>query len=160
MGKILSFPPIKRLIAKNVKIISFFSSSHYWGGQLEELAKEHNITRGLKKNVETQFYAVILQAISIQEHKQILFKICSHDDAQCSICGLSPIKRDVIESVMELDHWQLNEEFICICKPLVDVIGDTKSRDATLADCMIQLIWAHHQINNLPDIEFKDKEFL
>ncbi|KAF9001179.1 hypothetical protein BDQ17DRAFT_1391105 [Cyathus striatus] len=90
IGKILNFPPIKQLIAKNVKIIR------------------------LKKNVETQFYAVILQAISIQEHKQILFKICSQNDAQCSICGLSPIKRDVIESktvtyyfhVMNTDlHW-------------------------------------------------------
>ncbi|KAF8989513.1 ribonuclease H-like domain-containing protein [Cyathus striatus] len=109
-----------KFISKNVKIISFFNASHYWGGQLEELAKEHNVTQGLKKNTETRFYTVILQAISLQEHKQILYKL-----------------------VLELDHWQCNSEFIWICKPLVDVIGDTESRDATLADCMIQLIWAH-----------------
>ncbi|KAF8989581.1 hypothetical protein BDQ17DRAFT_1393275 [Cyathus striatus] len=105
-----------KLISKNVKI-------------LEELAKEYNVTQGLRKNTETRFYAIILQAISLQEHKQILYKL-----------------------VLELDHWQCNSEFIQICKPLVNVIGDTESCDATLADCMIQLIWAHYK--------FEDKEFL
>ena len=36
---------------------------------------------------------------------------------------------------------------------MVDIIGDVKSRDATLADCMLQLIWAHRAILNAPLIE-------
>jgi len=29
---------------------------------------------------------------------------------------------------------------------LMDLIRDVKACDATLADCMLQLIWAHHKI--------------
>ncbi|KAF8984837.1 hypothetical protein BDQ17DRAFT_1436848 [Cyathus striatus] len=89
--------------------------SHYWGGQQDKLAKENKVMHGLKKNTESQFYAVILQVL--MDNK-----------------GLLPIRCDVIVFVLEVGRWQLNEEFIKICKPLVDLIGDTKSRDITLAD--------------------------
>ncbi|KAF9005030.1 ribonuclease H-like domain-containing protein [Cyathus striatus] len=152
LGKVSSYASVKSLIKKNTKIVTFFNASHYWG--------ENNITHGLKKNTESRFYAIILQALSAQEHKKVLYELCSHDEAQRTIGGLSPIWCDVISCVLELGQWQLNKEFICICKPLVDLIGDTESWDVTLADCIIQLIWAHCKINNLPESEFEDKQFL
>ncbi|KAF8991925.1 hypothetical protein BDQ17DRAFT_1432726 [Cyathus striatus] len=95
--------------------------SHYWGGQLDKLAKENKVM-------------LILQALSVQEHKKVLSDLCTRDEAQQTINGLSPIRHDVIVSVLEVGRWQLNEEFIKICKPLIDLIGDTESRDITLAD--------------------------
>ncbi|KAF9012648.1 hypothetical protein BDQ17DRAFT_1387295 [Cyathus striatus] len=160
LGKVSSYASVKSLIKKNMKIVTFFNASHYWGGQLEQLAQENNIMHGLKKNTESRFYAVILQALSIQEHKKVLYELCSCDEAQRTIGGLSPIWCDVIACVLELDWWQLNEEFIHICKPLVDLIGDTESQDVMLADCMIQLIWAHCEINSLPEYKFEDKQTL
>ncbi|KAF9000108.1 ribonuclease H-like domain-containing protein [Cyathus striatus] len=114
MGKVASFPSIKDLIMKNTKIVTFFNASHYWGEN---------------RNTESRFYA----------HKQILYILCSRDEAQRAVNELSPIRHDVLASVLEV-------EFIRICKPLLDFIGDTESRDITLADCMIQLIWAQREI--------------
>jgi len=65
IGKITTFPPIKATITKNSIIVSFFNSSHYWGGQLEELSKGKEVTRGMKTNTESWFYSLILQALSV-----------------------------------------------------------------------------------------------
>ncbi|KAF8235667.1 hypothetical protein L208DRAFT_1255375, partial [Tricholoma matsutake] len=37
VGKIAAWPKIKAMIMKNSCIVSFFNSSHYWGGQLNEV---------------------------------------------------------------------------------------------------------------------------
>jgi hypothetical protein len=56
---------MKSTLKKNAHIVTFFNSSHYWGGQLKALAKSLNVTRGLVDNSETRWYTVILQALSI-----------------------------------------------------------------------------------------------
>ncbi|TFY74736.1 hypothetical protein EWM64_g9276 [Hericium alpestre] len=141
--KITTFPAMKTVVSKNARIVSFFRGSHYWGGQLKEKAASMGIKRGLKTNTETRFYALILQALSVQEHRRALADICLHDDAMRSINGMSPVRREVITIVMDPQHWTYNDQLIRTCKPLVDIIGNIESRDATLADCMLELIGAH-----------------
>ena len=51
------------------------------------------------------------------------------------------------------------DQIIQICKPLVDIVGDVKSQDATLTDCMLQLIWAHQAVINVPIVEGDDPAF-
>jgi hypothetical protein len=68
VGKIAAWPKIKATIMKNSRIASFFNLSHYWGGQLYEVAQSKNITWKLKTNTESRFYALILQAISIRKY--------------------------------------------------------------------------------------------
>jgi len=58
IGKIVSYPSVKKTITSNSQIVSFFNSSHYWGGQLEKISKENGITHGLKMNTESRFYAL------------------------------------------------------------------------------------------------------
>ncbi len=53
---------------------------------------------------------------------------------------------DIIDAVLSPAHWRLNAQLIRLCKPLVDAIGNLESRDANLADCMLELIWAERQI--------------
>jgi len=67
--------------------------------------------------------------------------------------------KDVIATVFDLDRWSRTDQLIAICKPLVDIIGDVESRDATLADCMLQLIWAHREVNRVPHREGHDPGF-
>jgi len=143
IGKIVSYPTIKKTITSNLWIISFFNSLHYWGGQLEIVAKENKVTCGLKTNTESCFYVLILQALSVQDHKASLTMLCLHHDAQHSVGGLTPVVKDVIATVFDIDCWQWTDQLIRVCKPLVDIIGDVEAQDATLADCMLQLIWAH-----------------
>lgn len=69
IGKILDFKPIKADLSRVAKIVSYFLGSHYWGGQLEILAKQHGVTRGLKVNTESRWYAFIKQCLSVQEHR-------------------------------------------------------------------------------------------
>lgn len=159
VGKIVAFPSAKQAISKNTRIVTFFNASHYWGGQLEEVAISKGVTRGLKTNTESRFYALILQALSVTDHKAALMELCTRDAAQRKVNGLTPVNEDVVQTVFNLSRWKLTDQLIRICKPLVDIIGDVESRDATLADCMLQLIWAHRAIVNAPVVEGDDPAF-
>ncbi|EMD30600.1 hypothetical protein CERSUDRAFT_127775 [Gelatoporia subvermispora B] len=44
-------------------------------------------------------------------------------------------------------------------KPIVDAIGNLESRDASLADCMLELIWAERAIARLPITATDDADF-
>ncbi|KAF9455219.1 hypothetical protein BDZ94DRAFT_1147565, partial [Collybia nuda] len=112
VGKIAAWPRIKETISKNSRIVTFFNSSHYWGGQLQNKAKAHNITRKLKTNTESRFYALVLQAMSIREHRTALTEICNLENAQRSIGGLSPVARDVVMTVFDLSRWDYTDQLI------------------------------------------------
>ena len=71
IGKISSYPAMKPIITTSAHIVSFFNGSHYWGGQLEILAKSQGISHGLKTNMELQWYAMILQCLSLQDHQYV-----------------------------------------------------------------------------------------
>ena len=160
VGKIIAYPAMKTTITKNTHIVSFFRSSHYWGGQLDDVAKTKKITHALKTNTESHFYALVLQAMSVCEHKAALMELCMCDNAQRSVRGLTPVAKDVVAMVFNIDRWCLTDQLICICKPLVDVISDVEACDATLADCMLQLIWAYQELVHLKPVERDDLEFL
>ena len=76
-------------------------------------------------------------------------QLCIRDDAQTAMRGLSPVNKDVINIVLDGDHWRQNDQLIRICKPLVDAIGNLESRDTTLADCMLELIAAERAITTI-----------
>jgi hypothetical protein len=160
VGKIVAYPVMKTMITKNTCIVSFFRSSHYWGGQLDDVTKPKKITHALKTNMESCFYALILQAMSVHEHKAALMELCMCDDAQRSVHGLTPVAKDVVATVFDINCWCLTDQLIHICKPLIDVIGNVKAQDATLADCMLQLIWAHQELIHLKLVEGDDLDFL
>ncbi|KAL1949916.1 hypothetical protein VTO73DRAFT_8797 [Trametes versicolor] len=155
VGKVTDYPAIKKTISANAKIVSFFNSSHYWGGQLDAIRDRLGLKRKLKTHTATRWYSLILQAMSVQEHRQALIELCLRDDAQQSRNGYSVVKADVVKTVLDVSHWNQNAQLIRVCKPLVDAIGNLESRDATLADCMLELIWAERQIATL-DIEDTD----
>ena len=124
IGRVIAYPKMKATITKNTRIVLFFQSSHYWGGQLESIAESKKVTRKLKTNTESRFYALILQALSVREHRQALYELCSREDAQRMIHGLTPIARDVVRTVFDVERWNLTDQLIWVCKPLVDIIGD------------------------------------
>jgi hypothetical protein len=69
IGKIVSYPSMKQVATKSARIVYYFNSTHYWGGQLDKEAKSLNITRGLKTNTESRWYSLILQAISVDSYR-------------------------------------------------------------------------------------------
>jgi hypothetical protein len=61
--------------------------------------------------------------------------------------GLSPVAPEVIKIVLsDPVYWPHLGQFIKMCKPLVDAIGNLESRDATLTDCMLELIRCARQM--------------
>ncbi|KIK00940.1 hypothetical protein K443DRAFT_132504 [Laccaria amethystina LaAM-08-1] len=140
------YPTIKKTVTSNSRIVSFFNASHYWGGQLEIVAKENKVTHGLKTNTESRFYVLILQALNIRDHKASLTTLCLRHDAQHSVGGLTPVARDVVTTVFDINRWQRTDQLIRVCKPLVDIIGD--------------LIWAHREVTRLPLKSGDDSGFL
>ena len=69
IGKIVAFPIMKEAVSRNTKVVSFFKRSHYWGGQLEQVAAANGLTRGLKTHADSRWYTLILQALSVRDHQ-------------------------------------------------------------------------------------------
>ncbi|KAJ7755888.1 ribonuclease H-like domain-containing protein, partial [Mycena metata] len=161
IGEICSYPLIKKIITKANRTVTFFNSSHYWGGQLKEEAKRLNVTRGLKKNCESRWYALILLCLSVTIHRQPLSSICIRPDAQKKTNGLSPAAPDIITIVLNTpEFWPLLAQLTRIAKPIVDALGNCESRQATLADCMLQLICCARTMSQMVLEEGEDAGFL
>ena len=114
----------------------------------------------MKTNTESQWYALILQALSVINYLWvcivILFKrhsthceLCSEPlqrtclwpDAQRKTNGLSPVSTEIINIIIrDSNYWKLLQQLIKTCKPLVDATGNLETRDVTLTDCMLKLI--------------------
>lgn len=66
--------------------------------------------------------------------------ICVRENAQRKIDGLSPVAPEVVKTVLEPEFWILLKQFHRTVAPIVDAIGNLESREANLADCMLELI--------------------
>ena len=91
----------------------FLSSTHCIigdsGGQLEIIAKENKVTHGLKTNTASCFYALILQALRIRDHKASLIMLGLGHEAQHSVDGLklpSQVMLLQLSLDFEINHWR------------------------------------------------------
>lgn len=69
IGEISSYPLMKKVISQATQVVTFFNSSHYWGGQLKEEAKKLGIKTSLKQNCESRWYALVLHCMSVQTYR-------------------------------------------------------------------------------------------
>ncbi|KAN0078444.1 hypothetical protein V8E55_010501 [Tylopilus felleus] len=160
LGEIFAYPRMKKIIMQTNRIVSFFMTSHYWGGQLNAEAKQQGIKQRLKQNCESRFYALILHRLSVLSYKSShfylisrspLFQICVRPDAQHQVNGESPIASDVVEIILhQRDYWKCLEQLVKTTKFIVDVIGNLESCQASLTDCMLELICCAKQMSQLP----------
>ncbi|KAJ6459106.1 ribonuclease H-like domain-containing protein, partial [Mycena sanguinolenta] len=161
VGEICSYPLIKKIITKANRSVTFFNGSHYWGGQLKDEAKRLKITRGLKKNCESRWYALVLLCVSVISHRQPLSITCLREDAQKKTRGLSAVAPDVIQTILRTtEFWPLLAQLTRITKPIVDAIGNSESRQTTLADCMLELIRCARAMSKMELEEDEDEGFL
>jgi protein-tyrosine-phosphatase len=160
IGKIAAFPAAKQAISSTTQVITFFISSHYWGGQEDEVAKREGITRSLKTYTESRWYSLIILLIMFQCHQNPLTVTCLRPDAQKKTNGLSPVNRDVVDLVLNRDHWCYVDQIIRICKPIVDAIGNIESRAANLADCMLEGLRCASALGKVQLEEGDDEDFL
>ena len=72
IGDMASYSTMKKNITRTTRVVSFFNGSHYWGGQLKQIAAKEGITRSMKQNCESRWYALGLQAVSVQAYKYVL----------------------------------------------------------------------------------------
>ncbi|KAF7351528.1 DUF659 domain-containing protein [Mycena sanguinolenta] len=161
IGEICTYPLIKKIITKVNRTTTFFNGSHFWGGQLKDETKRLAITRGLKKNCESRWYALVLLCLSVSSHQQPLSIICLRPDAQKKTNGFSAVAADVISTVLyTAEFWPLLNQLTQITKPLVDAIGNCESRQATLADCMLELIRFARTMSKMVLDDDEDEGFL
>ncbi|KAF8515666.1 hypothetical protein JB92DRAFT_3154691 [Gautieria morchelliformis] len=93
IGKIVAHPEMKKVITKNVKIVTFFNASHYCGGQLDQIATSLKITQSLKTHMESWWYSLRLQALSVLEHRYVF--LC-----QKKIKGLTAVSALIVEILL------------------------------------------------------------
>ncbi|KAJ7666864.1 ribonuclease H-like domain-containing protein [Mycena polygramma] len=161
VGEICAYPLIKAIVTKANRAVTFFNGSHYWGGQLKVEAKRLNISRGLKKNCESRWYALVLLCISVASHHQPLSITCLREDAQTKTKGLSAVSKDVIEIILQTPtFWPLLSQLIRVAKPIVDAIGNCESRRSTLADCMLELLRCARSMSKMELQDDDDSGFL
>ncbi|KXN92181.1 hypothetical protein AN958_08634 [Leucoagaricus sp. SymC.cos] len=145
IGEITSFPTIKRVIAKCNKLVTFFNSSHYWGGQLSiEAANDRNDSIFTDKSISIP-----------------LGQLCLCSDAQHWQHGLSAVPNDIITTVLnDSEFWSQLGQLIKVTKPIVDAIGNLESCEANLADRMLKLIYCTCKIIQISfDADEDDHDF-
>ncbi|KAJ7120599.1 ribonuclease H-like domain-containing protein, partial [Mycena crocata] len=161
VGEICAYPLIKSIIKQANRSVTFFNGSHYWGGQLKLEAKRLNITRGLKKNCESRWYALVLLCLSVAFHRQPLSITCLREDAKKKTNGFSAVAADVIKTVLNTPNfWPLLNQLTRIAKPIVDAIGNCESRQTTLADCMLELLRCARTMSKMELEDDEDAGFL
>ena len=70
-----------------------------------------------------------------------MYQTCIREDAMRRIGGLTAIPRDIVNLIIaDLQYWNILQQFVKICKPIVDAIGNLESRTASLAECLLELI--------------------
>ena len=89
-----------------------------------------------------------------------LGQICVRPDAQKKTNNLSPVPPDIIKVVLtDSEYWPHLNQLVKTCKPIVDAIGNLESRDATLADCMLELIRCAQQMYRIELDPDEDVDF-
>lgn len=79
-------------------------------------------------------------------------QLCIRPDAQKKTQNYSPVSAEVVELVLRnTSHWDLNNQLIRFTKPVVNIIGNMESRDASLADGMIELLKCARILETLPN---------
>ena len=92
--------------------------------------------------------------------RKSLRTLCERPDAQKSKDGLSALPADIVVLVTrDLEHWDLTDQLLRVCKPLVDAIGNLESRNATLADCMIELFRCAQHIDQISQLPTDNADF-
>ncbi|KAG2061175.1 hypothetical protein BDR06DRAFT_978764 [Suillus hirtellus] len=132
---IMSFPEMKKIVTQTTCVVTFCNSSHYWGGQLNNEAKKHNINWKMKQNYESCFYALILQ---YSYHSSLLILICMCPDAKKKTNGLAPVTSE-----------RLLEQIVMMVKFIIDAVGNLKLCQASLGDCMLELLHCTKQMFQL-----------
>ncbi|KAI0073357.1 hypothetical protein K474DRAFT_1603514 [Panus rudis PR-1116 ss-1] len=151
LGHIVAYPEMKAIITATTRIVSFFNSSHFWGGQLSAAAKEEGINRKLQTNTESRWYSLILMALTVLSQRKPLTAICMREDAQRKVGGFSPVSPAVITTVLYTrEYWVQLNQLVKTCKPIVDAIGNLELRKATLADCMLELLRCAREMYRIP----------
>jgi len=56
----------------------------------------------MKTNTKSRFYALIIQALSIRNHRAVLVELCNCDRAQRSIHDLIAVTRNVVDTVFDI----------------------------------------------------------
>jgi hypothetical protein len=90
-----------------------------------------------------------------------LSHICLCPDAQKKTNGLSPVASDVVSTVLcDEEFWPHLKQLTKVIKPLVDAIGNIEARDASLADCMLELIRCAQAMIRVPNEPDDDVGFM
>ncbi|KAJ7230543.1 ribonuclease H-like domain-containing protein [Mycena pura] len=161
VGEICSYAAAKAALGKANRIVTFFNGSHYWGGQLKIAARAEKVTRGLKKNCESRWYAVILLTLSVSAHQTPLSILVARPDARKPTDGCSAVNVDVIRIIQDIDDtfWPWITRVIRVARPFVDAIAASEGRSVSLADCMLNLLGAARQLSVLETKDDDTAEF-
>ena len=104
---------------------------------------------------------VVYSLLTIVNSRPPLMVVCNRQDARQKIDGFSPVSPDVVSIVIrDTEYWDALSQIIHICKPMVDAIGNVESRDATLADCVIELLCIARALSQMTVNHGEDEEFL
>ncbi|KAJ7218364.1 ribonuclease H-like domain-containing protein, partial [Mycena pura] len=156
IGEICRYAAAKAAFGKANYVVTFFNGSHYWGGQLKIAALAEEITRGLKKDCASRWYALILLLCSTKDVKDGLVVLLMK-----AIDSLSAINLDVVRIIQDSENtsWPMVKQGIHIAQPFVDAIAQCEGRAVTLADCMLNLLGAARQLLLLKDEQENDAAF-
>ncbi|KAG1899347.1 uncharacterized protein F5891DRAFT_898335, partial [Suillus fuscotomentosus] len=82
-------------------------------------------------------------------HSSPLTLICMHPDAKKKTNGLAPVTSEVINTILnDPPYWRL-KQIVMTVKFIANAVGNLELRQASLADCMLELLHCAKQMSQL-----------
>ena len=93
-------------LRKGARVVSFFTSSHFWGSELRKRAKAAGLQHGLATYSASRWYSISKLCLSLHEHKESSRQLRSHYEYGKNKVGVPADVRGYIE---DRDFWSNNE---------------------------------------------------
>lgn len=137
---VAGFPYIVKVCKLNLKLVNYFTSSHFWRKELRKWQEEKKIPHFLSTFCETRWYSLSRVCLGVAAYEEG-FRHCLELSKKS---GYPPITNvEVRHTIMNRYHFVDNEGLVEALKPIVDVIGNLEKRTTTLADVLASFITLH-----------------
>ncbi|KAL5701103.1 hypothetical protein ACHQM5_026478 [Ranunculus cassubicifolius] len=144
---VAGFPFIVKVCKINLKLVNYFTSSHFWGKQLRKWQEEKKIPHFLSTFCETRWYSLARVCLGVATYDDG-FRHCLELSKKP---GFPPITNiEVSRAIINRHHFADNLCLLEALKPIIDIVGNLEKRTTTLADlCHIML----HETTKVADLQ-------
>src|SRR4029077_5719381 len=137
----LNHQPLVDTFKRNLTIVNFFTSSHYWLSRLRVWMRDNGIAKGLHTYTATRWYSAVQVALSVEGLQEGLM-VCLGE----GFTTRNPLPQKVNSILQSLDHFTKTRSLVRLLKPITDAIARLERLDASLDQIFISIITSYRRV--------------